>query len=441
MLSDSFEKVFVINLARRPDRLNTFYERLPIDWPFRAPERFDAIDGSRTPFPRWWKEKQGAWGCYKTHLRLLEECLNRDIQSVLIMEDDAICCDGFLQKTRSFFENLPDDWNFVYLGGQHLQETVRLPREINEWVYRSFNVNRMHAYGLRGREIMESIYTYLHDYASWTVPHHVDHYLGELQKTLGTGLYVPRDWLVVQAEGESDITGRFEDQKRFPGAEELIHPEIGQTGIAILGDWFGGINLLAGVLHCLGINLGADMKFRHSPEHAVTFEDARLTEIFHHTYAPHWLTEKLPYEDRVNHLRYWAGIQCRAKPEEKYFCAKHPHLSLLGREMMEAWPEPLFLVVERPPDESLQTMSRSRDPWNLETFQRAVHILRQERETFLSKDRPRFLRISYNKLKAFPESEVRSICGFLELDPVSTQFERAVEMIWTSPDDDCVILP
>ena len=222
MLYEIFERVYVINLARRTDRWERFTERLPNDWPFKPPVRYDAVDGMLTSSPDWWQGGSGAWGCYKTHLRLLEDCLNQNIPSVLILEDDAVCVEGFREKAEQFFHHLPGDWEMIYLGGQHLQEDLQLPRKVNDWVYQPFNVNRLHCYAFRGRMMMTRAYLHLNDFQNWGVFHHVDHHLGELQKTLEHGLYVPREWLVAQAEGQSDINGQTLEFRLFPGAEETI---------------------------------------------------------------------------------------------------------------------------------------------------------------------------------------------------------------------------
>ena len=156
-----FARVFVVNLHSRPDRWESFRERLPEDWPFGEVTRFVAIDGRLVPPPGWWKGGAGAWGCYRSHLKIIEDCLAQDIDSVLIMEDDALFVDGFTEKCRQFFDHLPSDWGFVYLGGQHLEQNIRLPRRVSEWAYRPYNVNRTHCFALRGRGMMEAVYKHL----------------------------------------------------------------------------------------------------------------------------------------------------------------------------------------------------------------------------------------------------------------------------------------
>ena len=161
MLFNMFDRVYVINLPRREERLKAFFRQVPADWPFRLPEQYIAIDGGLATPPDWWKGGKGAWGCYRAHLRILEDCLSNEVNSVLILEDDAVFVEGFAKKVHEFWNHLPEDWAMVYLGGQHIQEHLRLPRKLNEWVYRPFNVNRCHCYGFRGRAMIERAYKHL----------------------------------------------------------------------------------------------------------------------------------------------------------------------------------------------------------------------------------------------------------------------------------------
>jgi hypothetical protein len=89
MLGNLFERVYVLNLESRPDRWQAFRSRLLPDWPFAEPKRVQAVDGRLVPPPAWWRSGPGSWGCYRSHLSLLEDCLNENVGSVLLMEDDA----------------------------------------------------------------------------------------------------------------------------------------------------------------------------------------------------------------------------------------------------------------------------------------------------------------------------------------------------------------
>ena len=416
MLSKIFEKIYVINLARRQDRFEKFQRKLPVGWPFQTPERFEAVDGSIVPPPYWWKSGNGAWGCYISHLRVIEQCLNQNIESVLVFEDDAVFANEFTEKVELFFDHLPDDWNYVYLGGQHLQEDERLPRNVNEWVYQPYNVNRTHAYAFRGRGVMEQVYRHLLDFSSWRPQHHIDHHLGKLHKRIESGLYVPHEWLVAQGEGESDISGQKHEYRIFPGAESLVFPEINRAGIAILGGYFGGAELIEDVLLALEPSLNRE-------------NDEFLPKYCGNCYAEQWLTEKLPLEDRTNLLRRWAALQCKTSPISQFFWGQHPLLSLMGPELQTAWNDPYFIVIERESNDSFLEMNRGKERWNPETFYRADILLKQARTKFVSTGVPKVIRISFNDLLEYPETHLKNLYDFLKIAPSTTRVHSGVELV------------
>ena len=89
-LYDFFERVVVVNLDHRPDRLERLHRHLTsIVWPFRFPERVRATDGRKVKPPNWWKAGGGAWGCHQSHLRIIENALMDDVESILVLEDDV----------------------------------------------------------------------------------------------------------------------------------------------------------------------------------------------------------------------------------------------------------------------------------------------------------------------------------------------------------------
>jgi GR25 family glycosyltransferase involved in LPS biosynthesis len=453
MLSEVFEKVYVITLPRRPDRWEKFEKRLPYDWPFNKPKKFEAVDGGIVTHPIWWNGGPGGWGCYKSHIRIIEDCLNNGIESVLILEDDAVCVDNFKNKVEVFWNYLPNDWAMVYLGGQHIQEHLGLPVKINDWVYKPFNVNRCHAYGFRGRRMLEQVYLHLHNYFTWKVPHHIDHQLGELHKILEKGCYAPHEWLIAQSDGQSDICGQKLEYRRFTSAEEIVYPKLDIPGIAVLGGYFGGTNTIAGVLQHLGIFMGyncppldkstAEIKSGEEEKELdkhFFFEDALLVNICLNHFTEPWLYEKTTHIDRVNHLRFWAGIQCKHKPQgAKHFCGKHPMFSLMGHELIEAWNDPYFICVERPVDDCIKAMSNMKWAWHFGATTYALNKLKQVREEFIKKYAPKMLWLAYDHAMLLPEKTVKTICDFINYSPTVEQWHKAINFMKISQNDYCYI--
>lgn len=434
-LEDQFERVYVINLSRRRQRGNEFFRRVPKSWPFRFPELYHAVDGAQVSPPSWWKGGKGSWGCYKTHVRILEDCLNDNISSVLILEDDAVFVEHFREKVELFWRHLPEDWEMIYLGGQHLQENIRLPRKVNEWVYRPYNVNRTHCYGFHHRIAIEKTYRHLHDFPGWKVKHHVDHYLGELHKRMEGGLYVPREWLVTQAGGISDVCHSEVRERIFPGSEELVYPPVTKKGIAVLGDYFGGSNTLAGLLFHLGISPGSDMPLETEKGAPCCFEDVALREICRGCFEEPRFAEKLVAEDRCNHLRRWAGRQCSVQAGGRYFWGKHPLLCLMGAELSEAWNHPYFLVADRPVEESLAVLNRQSRAWSSGDIKGAMSQLRDTREDFLARRHPTHLRVPFVEISNDPEKTIRRICEFLDHRPTLKQKYESLRFLRAARDD------
>ena len=437
MLHDMFERVYVINLPRRAERWEAFIKKIPADWPFRHPEQYAAIDGGLASPPDWWNGGGGAWGCYKAHLRILEDCLSHEINSVLILEDDAVFVEGFSEKVQKFWKHLPEDWEMIYLGGQHIQENLGLPRKINDWVYQPFNVNRCHCYGFRGRRMLERAYKHLNNFADWNVAHHVDHYLGELHKRMDKGLYVPKEWLVAQSEGKSDICGENLQLRLFPSSEETLTPMLDRPCCAVVGTYFSGINTLAGAMKELGVFLGRDLG-TVPPGQPHYYEETYLGDICRNSYSEPWLEEKRSQPDRINHLRRWAGLQCKNTSPASLICGKHPMLSLMGEELMEAWNKPKFICIERSFEESYKSMQRVPWCWHPSAAKHSFALLENTREEFFEKYQPPLLRISYDIMKSEPEQVITELCQFLPHVPTPEQRRNALTLIKETNDDYCI---
>ena len=94
------KRVVLINLDESKDRLERFKkQKLPFDV-----ERFSAI-----------KDSNGIIGCTKSHLEILKT--NKEYP-LLILEDDIRFIGGWEEILKNAMEQLPEDWDMLYLGGK-----------------------------------------------------------------------------------------------------------------------------------------------------------------------------------------------------------------------------------------------------------------------------------------------------------------------------------
>ncbi len=197
-----FSKTFVINLPFKTDRLSIFQKSVP--QAIGDVEVWPAVHGDSIRHPEWWTAGAGAWGCYRSHLQILEHCYQQKVESYLVFEDDAIFRKDFEHEFTWFLSELPDDWEMVYLGGQLLHEVQHPPKRVNDHVFVPHNVNRTHAFAIHQRGY-EKVYRHLN--SAFATNEHVDHHLGRLHESGRLKVYCPGKWLVGQDGGPSNISG------------------------------------------------------------------------------------------------------------------------------------------------------------------------------------------------------------------------------------------
>ncbi|MBI1247503.1 hypothetical protein GC197_06600 [bacterium] len=429
-LSGLFPYTFVVNLPSRDDRWNAFVDRMKGRWPFGELIRFPAINGTLAAPPSWWKAGNGAWGCYRSHYRILEDCLTNKINRVMIMEDDAFLTEGFEDACAKFFQNLPQNWGIVYLGGQHLEHEKRLPRKLNDWVYRPYNVNRTHCYAVQGRESLQSLYEHLGSFNSWKEGHHIDHHYGEFHKKCANGIFVPARWLVGQAEGMSSITNKEAQESLWLGAEQLTNGKIVRTMVAVLGCFRGGTSCVTGILSHLGLDLGTNLMEPNQNNPDGFFEDNGLGGICRNIFREPWLERQLDPVDAANLLRRWASLRCEsAANESSLLVGKHPILCMLGAELETAWNSPKILAVDRPVEDSIKSLKKANWGWSLEAIEYVIPKMLEKRDSYLSNTPLDCLRIDFDRLRAEPAVVIDEICQFLGHVPSDDARQAAIEFV------------
>lgn len=423
-----FDRVLCVSLDRRQDRKDRFTSSLPSDWPWLKPQFFRAISGAKVKHPQWWHQGGGAWGCYRSHCRILEDALMDGLESVLIMEDDATFCDDFPSRAERFFSAIPSDWEMAYLGGQHLKR----PNQIFDEYVVCRNVNRTHAYAARGKGIRK-LYKWLMNTKEWHNRHHVDHHYGRIVQSGGVRCYAPAQWLCGQAGDErSDVCGKPVHDRWWnmvqPGEEPPPRPFV-----AVLGLHRSGSSATAMMLHKLGVSMG-DRLSGYEAVHGGGGEAVGLARICES--AARFPAVGIRNKDAISaRLREWIRGRWRRGPQ--FVGGKYPHLCAMGDILAGICKSRLMVVnCDRPLEDSIESLkrrSRSARGWLAASDEQCESVqswLWKEKHAFIeSLPEDRVLNVNYDELRANPEKVADDMAAFVGIQPDEDEREAAIAHI------------
>jgi GR25 family glycosyltransferase involved in LPS biosynthesis len=183
-VNDYFDKVIVINLDRRTDRMEKLtlqLEKLDIQY-----KRFSAVDGKKLDI-------DPIVAGLRSHLQVMKQIAG---QRVLILEDDAQFVEDFNEKFEKVMQTLPEDWDIFYLGALVPKE-VGLVRMVNRhWGIQVLTTGSQ-AYCINPSRL-EYFINKLEDYNSY-----IDIGLRDFAKDLKA--YITQPNLVVQFPSYSDL--------------------------------------------------------------------------------------------------------------------------------------------------------------------------------------------------------------------------------------------
>ena len=202
-------RVYIINLPYKPERrerLSAHLAELDL-FPAERIKWVRALSGDWSPPPAWWETGNGAWGCLMSHLHVVHDAIMDGLEDYLVLEDDVVFHPRAKQMLAQFFAEVPDDWDQIYLGGQHLLAPETVARR--PFVLRGVNINRTHAFLLRRKAFAAFQQHILHapDYIGRPGVH-IDHQLGKAHELRLWKVYTPAWWLCGQEAGSSNISGR-----------------------------------------------------------------------------------------------------------------------------------------------------------------------------------------------------------------------------------------
>lgn len=175
-INDYFDGIYVINLDRRLDRKESMTRKLE-QFGISA-EFFRAYDGQLLkPFvdPNILvRRTPGYLACLLSHIEVIKNSYAKGMESILILEDDAIFHKNFSQEFEKSINQLvwqnKNDWDLFYLGGAHFTGNYSITGNNNDMrgindetrnsqIWDANNVWSGHAYAL-SRKLMKFILDY-----------------------------------------------------------------------------------------------------------------------------------------------------------------------------------------------------------------------------------------------------------------------------------------
>lgn len=191
---DDIKHAFYINLEHRNDRKEHVEAQLN-KIGIKA-ERFNAI-----------KMTNGAIGCSMSHLKILQNAFNNNLEHVLIVEDDITFLDPELFKTNinNFFIEHGNNWDVILLAGNNIPPY----KKIDDTCIQVFTCQTTTGYIVNGHYIkilMQNIktgLTQLLNNPNEKLRYAIDRFWFILQSKDKWYLIIPPT--VVQCEGYSDI--------------------------------------------------------------------------------------------------------------------------------------------------------------------------------------------------------------------------------------------
>lgn len=212
-----FDQTYLINLERRPDRLERFmstYDRS--DMKSTRLKRIGAVDGtdldiSKVPLSdvargelkqiettgfrsKHYQLTRGAIGCYLSHVKVWKDIVENQYSSGLVFEDDVNVPRNLNQKIKSSIQYIPEDWDII-LFGYHCKscENIKNYRKVNRFIL-------LHNYAISYTGVVKILKTN----SLFPITQQIDSFLSELSEDI-LNIYAVKNPLIHQNGSRTDI--------------------------------------------------------------------------------------------------------------------------------------------------------------------------------------------------------------------------------------------
>lgn len=121
----------VISLKRNEmGRLRLFKSRYTFSIPLFIIEGVDGLTVDKGDC----KLPAGTYGCLQSHIKAIQFAKDNKLNRVLILEDDVRFVQDFETHLKEAMEDLPLNWDMLWLGGKDLQKPISYTFKLNRLV-------------------------------------------------------------------------------------------------------------------------------------------------------------------------------------------------------------------------------------------------------------------------------------------------------------------
>ena len=197
IFNEIFDKAYCINLKSSTQRWE--YAKSQFDRFGLEVDRFDAVNGKEVIPEGKNGLLAGEVGIIRSNYEIIKDAKEKGYKQIVIFEDDVEMDPDFDKKFDEYYNAVPENWAFIYMGGNH----VGGYRHINDKIATIYNTYAIHAICVKD---------VLFDHILSLLPkerHAVDVTYAHLQKVFPS--YVFRPHLCWQKDGVSDIQGGYQN--------------------------------------------------------------------------------------------------------------------------------------------------------------------------------------------------------------------------------------
>lgn len=161
------DRVVVINPLCYSERLSLFDKNYPSWLP--AYEVYAGKTGAEVSPPEWWLAPRNAWALYENAREVIGSITN----ITLLLEDDCRFSTESETITRKCLDNIPLDWDMIYLGGGVKFDSVYPPYMVNEHCMRMLYTQFTHAIIFNPLSVKKILTTL--DVQNWQADYTISH--------------------------------------------------------------------------------------------------------------------------------------------------------------------------------------------------------------------------------------------------------------------------